>query len=180
MANIDMKIPFQAFKICLCALGLGACVAVHAQSSTNTITNIVMVPWLTIQSQVGTTDQIEYSTDLGQTNWTVLTNSVVRNSRYNFFDLGAASEGTRYYRLVQGTNVSKANSSTAVPSSVNSSVFGQSVTFNATVAAVAPGAGTPTGTVQFRTNGVSFGSEVTLTNGSASSAAVSSLAVGTN
>jgi hypothetical protein len=30
-------------------------------------------PWLTIQGQVGSTNQIEYSTDLSQSNWTVLT-----------------------------------------------------------------------------------------------------------
>jgi hypothetical protein len=46
--------------------------------------------------------------------------------------------------------VNKANSSTTtVTSSVNPSVFGQTVTFTATVSPVAPGAGTPTGTVTF-------------------------------
>ena len=52
------------------------------------------------------------------------------------------------------------------------------MTFNATVTAVSPGAGAPTGTVQFKTNGVNFGSAVALSGGSASSAAISSLAVG--
>ena len=75
--------------------------------------------------------------------------------------------------------VNKASSTTAVSSSANPSVFGQAVTFSATVTAVAPGAGTPTGTVQFKTNGVNFGSAVALSGGSASSsAAISSLAVG--
>jgi hypothetical protein len=46
--------------------------------------------------------------------------------------------------------VNKASSSTALASSVNPSVFGQSVTFTATVSAVAPGVGTPTGTVTFK------------------------------
>src|SRR5207244_1906407 len=45
--------------------------------------------------------------------------------------------------------VNKANTTTTVASSANPSVFGQSVTFTATVAAVAPGAGTPSGTVTF-------------------------------
>ncbi len=57
-------------------------------------------------------------------------------------------------------------------------MYGQAVTFTATVAAVSPGAGTPTGTVQFKTNGVNFGSAVTLSGGSASSAPISSLAAG--
>src|SRR5207245_3461749 len=45
--------------------------------------------------------------------------------------------------------VNKADTTTVVTSSANPSVFGQSVTFTATVAAVAPGAGTPSGTVTF-------------------------------
>src|SRR2546425_2990603 len=45
--------------------------------------------------------------------------------------------------------VNKAATSTSLTSSANPSVFGQSVTFTATVAAVSPGAGTPTGAVNF-------------------------------
>ncbi len=49
--------------------------------------------------------------------------------------------------------VNKADTMTTVTSSLNPSVFGQSVTFTATVAAVPPGAGTPTGTVTFLDGG---------------------------
>src|SRR5262249_24487932 len=42
-------------------------------------------------------------------------------------------------------------------SSVNPAVIGQAVTFSATVAAVAPGATTPTGTVTFQDGNVSLG-----------------------
>jgi hypothetical protein len=45
--------------------------------------------------------------------------------------------------------VNEANTTATVKSSTNPTVFGQSVTFTATVAAVSPGAGTPTGTVTF-------------------------------
>src|SRR6202011_5042578 len=45
---------------------------------------------------------------------------------------------------------------TALSSSVNPSVAGQSVTFTATVTANAPGAGTPTGTVTFQDGGVNI------------------------
>ena len=51
----------------------------------------------------------------------------------------------------QGVN--QAGSSTTVVSSANPSSSGQSVTFTATVNAVAPGVGTPTGTVTFSING---------------------------
>ena len=46
-------------------------------------------------------------------------------------------------------NVAPAGTQTALASSVNPSVAGQSVTFTATVTVDAPGAGTPTGSVQF-------------------------------
>jgi probable HAF family extracellular repeat protein len=45
--------------------------------------------------------------------------------------------------------VNKASTSTSLTSSANPSVFGQSVTFTATVNVVAPGAGKPSGDVQF-------------------------------
>jgi hypothetical protein len=56
-----------------------------------------------------------------------------------------------------GLTVNKAATATAV-TSATPSVFGQSVTFTATVTAVAPGAGMPTGSVTFFDNGVSIGS----------------------
>jgi hypothetical protein len=46
-------------------------------------------------------------------------------------------------------SVNKAATTTALASDVNPSVFGQPVTFTATVAVTAPGSGTPTGTIGF-------------------------------
>src|SRR5207247_40562 len=54
--------------------------------------------------------------------------------------------------------VNKANTSTSLTSSANPSVFGQSVTFTATVAVVAPGAGSPAGTVNFLDGATNIGS----------------------
>ncbi|MEW6730749.1 MAG: FG-GAP-like repeat-containing protein [Acidobacteriota bacterium] len=51
--------------------------------------------------------------------------------------------------------INKANTSTLLTSSPNPSSFNQSVTFTATVGAVSPGAGTPTGTVVFVIDGTS-------------------------
>jgi hypothetical protein len=53
-------------------------------------------------------------------------------------------------------NVNQALTSTAVASSVNPSVAGQSVTITATVSVTAPGSGTPTGTVMFEDGGVTI------------------------
>jgi hypothetical protein len=55
-------------------------------------------------------------------------------------------------------NVDPAPTTTKVSSSANPSVWGQSVTFTATVAAVSPGTGTPTGTVKFMDGTASLGS----------------------
>jgi hypothetical protein len=62
---------------------------------------------------------------------------------------GSASYNTSTSTVLTQT-VNKASSSTTVVSSHNPSVFDQSVTFTATVAAVAPGSGTPTGSVTFK------------------------------
>jgi hypothetical protein len=53
--------------------------------------------------------------------------------------------------------VNPAATTVALGSSVNPAVTGQAVTFTATVAAVAPGAGTPTGTVTFKDGTVVLG-----------------------
>jgi len=50
--------------------------------------------------------------------------------------------------------VNMANSTVSLGSSAQPSVFGQSVTFTVTVAAAAPAAGTPTGTVIFKLDGI--------------------------
>ncbi|MEO6391213.1 MAG: Ig-like domain repeat protein, partial [Pyrinomonadaceae bacterium] len=49
--------------------------------------------------------------------------------------------------------VNKANTTTGLISSLNPSVFGQPVTFTATVAVTAPGVGTPSGTINFLDGG---------------------------
>ena len=63
--------------------------------------------------------------------------------------------------------VNKANSSVVATSSVNPSVYGQPVTLTATVSAVAPGAGTPTGSVTFLLGSTVLGT-ATLVGGVAS------------
>src|SRR5439155_6287947 len=55
---------------------------------------------------------------------------------------------------------SKAITTMLVTTSANVSALGQTVTFTATVSMVAPGAGTPSGTVQFQADGSNLGSPV--------------------
>src|SRR5207249_2096948 len=63
--------------------------------------------------------------------------------------LGDASFNTNISSTLTQT-VNKATSAVALISSPNPSVFGQQVTFTATVTAVSPGSGTPTGTVTLK------------------------------
>ncbi len=59
--------------------------------------------------------------------------------------------------LTGGQIVNQADTTTTVTSSANPSSFGQAVTFTATVTAVPPGAGAPSGTITFRDGGVVLG-----------------------
>ncbi len=76
-------------------------------------------------------------------------------------------------------DVNPASSMTSLTSSLNPSVFGQSVTLTVTVAPAPPGAGSPTGTVQFVIDGANVGDPVALSEGSAD-ISVATLAPGTH
>jgi hypothetical protein len=69
------------------------------------------------------------------------------------------------------------NTSTALSSSVNPSVYGQTVTLTATVSAAAPGIGKPTGTVTFNYGATAQGTS-TLNSSAQATLAVSTLGVG--
>ncbi|HWH10557.1 MAG TPA: Ig-like domain-containing protein [Solirubrobacteraceae bacterium] len=80
---------------------------------------------------------------------------------------GSTSSGLAY-------TVNKAATTTTVTASpASSSTFGQSVTLTATVAPVAPGAGTPTGTVTFTVDGTTVGTAPVSATGHASIATTS-------
>jgi hypothetical protein len=66
------------------------------------------------------------------------------------------------------TVIKAATTTAAVTSSNDPSVFGQPLTFTATVTANAAGAATPTGTVQFVIDGQNYGTPVALSGGTAS------------
>src|SRR5690606_21904118 len=69
--------------------------------------------------------------------------------------------------------VTKAKTTTTVTASPAApSIYGQPVTFTAAVARVTPGAGTPTGTVQFLLDGEDIGAPVPVSGGQATSAPV--------
>lgn len=76
--------------------------------------------------------------------------------------------------------VNKASTTSTVATTAARALPGVNVSFTNTLSVVAPGAGTPTGTVQFKTNGVAFGSPVSLSGLIATSAATATLPHGSN
>jgi hypothetical protein len=76
--------------------------------------------------------------------------------------------------------VGKASTTLDLTSSVNPAFSGAPITYTAQVAPVAPGAGTPTGGVQFAVDGVSLGSPVALSAGGQAVSPVSNQQVGTH
>ena len=82
--------------------------------------------------------------------------------------------------LAGGQTVQAADTSTGVTSSLNPSELGQGVTFTAQVSTVSPGAGAPSGSVQFSDNGTPFGSPQSLGGSGSASITTAGLAVGTH
>ena len=97
---------------------------------------------------------------------------------YSITASGATS--TNYaFSYVGGTlTVTQSLSSGVVISSANPQIPGSNVTFTATISAVAPGAGTPTGPVNFRIDGGILGSGVL--SGGVATFTTNSLALGTH
>src|SRR5439155_17505459 len=93
----------------------------------------------------------------------------------------AAQAGNANYNAAanvpQTFTIAKASTITALLSSVNPSSFGQNVTFTATVTS---GAGTPSGTAQFKDNGTNLGAPSALNVGGVATFSTSALTAGTH
>ena len=66
---------------------------------TNLVRDVGGAPRLTIHSDVGRTNRIEYSTNLSLPTWLVLTNLTVTESPYALVDLTAPATPRRFYRV---------------------------------------------------------------------------------
>ena len=95
-----MKTLKNEMKLALGALTFG--VWITAQAAAPIVANMKVLgatPQFSIQSALGITNQIQFSTNLGPANWTVLTNIVVTQSPYLFVDLSAPPKPSRFYRV---------------------------------------------------------------------------------
>lgn len=100
----------------------------------------------------------------------VLTTSATASSPVGSYPIQGSGAVDPHYAIsyVDGTlSILPAATTGLVTSSTNPSSVGQPVTFTLTLEAVAPGAGTPTGTVQFRMDGTNAGAPITLSGSSA-------------
>ena len=108
--------------------------------------------------------------------------ATVAGSPYSIVPSGATGTGLANYTIgyVNGTlTVTRAGTMGTLTSSSNPSLPGQAVAFTFTLNAVAPGAGTPTGTAQFSIDGTNAGGPVSLSGGVAGYA-TTNLAHGTH
>jgi len=94
----------RTLKASLVLFAMGVSVGAHAAAPL--VTDISMVPRLTVQGEVGAIHQIQYSSDLSQTNWTAITNLVVTQSPYWFVDVTAPPSSRRFYR-VQASGIAR-------------------------------------------------------------------------
>ena len=143
--------------------------SVFGQSVTFTVT--VTAGWPGSGTPTGTVTFTDGATTLGTgtTNGSGLATFTTSTLSVNNHQIVATYVGdTNFTGSTSATmqqSVNKADTATAVTSSLNASTYGQSVTFTATVSPIAPGAGTATGTVTFLDGGNSLCIASALTGG---------------
>ena len=102
-------------------------------------------------------------------------------SSFDSLALGNDSAGNYTLTGASGSvTITTASSTNSVAASPNPSLPGSNVTFTATLAAVVPGVGTPTGTVLFKTNGVALSDPVALDGSGLATLMTNSLPHGSN
>ena len=59
-----------------------------------------MYAGLTLSGSIGTSYEIQYSSNLASTNWQHLADITLTNSPYLYFDTNSTSASTRFYRAM--------------------------------------------------------------------------------
>ncbi len=91
----------------------------------------------------------------------------VPGNTYGFYSVATDKTGNPEVKAPAADASTLVQISTATSVGSRGSVYGQSLTLNATVSSTDPAAGTPSGTVQFQINGANVGAPVAIKNGTA-------------
>jgi hypothetical protein len=164
------------------AVGSSANSVVFGQAVTLTATVSAIAPGT--GTPTGTVTYLDGTATLGTVTLdatghaTLSTSSLTVGSHSIQASYGGDSNFTSSISGVLSQTVNQAASATTISSSVNPAVFGQAMTFTATVSPIAPGVGVPTGTVTFLDGTATLGT-ATLSSGQATFS-TSSLAVGSH
>ena len=150
--------------------------AVVITTSVSPPTGDLRVPTGTVQLRDGGTLLDSKTLVNGQISFTLSNLSVAAHPLTATYLGDTEFEGST--SSILGQNVTRSETGSALASSANPSAFGQAVNFTATVVAASPGAGIPSGSIDFLVNGVPAGT-ATLVNGTAS-LAISGLPVGSH
>jgi hypothetical protein len=146
-------------------------ITVQTQNASNTPTNPASSLLVTLSTTAVSTGHFfsDASCSSGISTVTIPTSANSATFYYNDAAAGAPTltASSSLTSPTQAETINVASTTTGVVSDNNPSVWGQQVTFTATVSATAPGAGTPTGTVQFKDGGSNLGSAVALSGGQA-------------
>jgi hypothetical protein len=153
-------------------VSLSSSTAVYGQpvTLTATITNTqtAVIPSGTIGFYNGATEL--GTATVGANGVATLTLSTLSVGSYSLtasFSDPASNFTSSGSRSAASLTIGKASTTTTLTATTNTTVYGQAVTFTATVAAVSPSVATPTGTVTFKDGSTVLGT-VSLSNGSAS------------
>ncbi len=104
--KISVKDWWQSKRLqeaCALLVVLGSVAAAKAAPAITSIRMAGSSPQLTILSTVGATNEIESSSEIAETNWTVLESLVVTQSTYVFVDTRPGTAPQRYYRVIEPT-----------------------------------------------------------------------------
>ncbi len=133
-------------------------------TATVTATNVTGDPTGTVEFFSGTTSLGKATIVNGVAILTTTALPVGVNSSITAQYSGDATFGSST-SAVSSVTVTKSQSNVAVTATPNPAGFGQQWTLTATITAISPGSGIPTGTVQFYSNGTAIGSPVNVVNG---------------
>jgi len=115
--------------------------------------------------QSGTVISLSLNKGSGLTGTTNVTTDAAGKAAFTNLSVIQAGNGDTFLAMATGLNsatssafnVSQGKTAVALSSSANSPVYGQALTFTATVTPVAPATGTPSGTVTFKDSGTTLG-----------------------